>query len=55
MDRREDHVASFKNHLPGFVVAVWVMASVIIAVAYALCLGAAEAVAAHRRDTTQGT
>jgi hypothetical protein len=33
----------FRLHLPGFLVAAWVMASVTIAIAYALCLGTAEA------------
>ena len=40
---------SLKNHLPSFIVATWVMSSVVIAIAYALCRGTAEAVMmAHR-------
>jgi hypothetical protein len=35
----------FRLHLPGFVVAVWVMAAVVVAIAYGLCMGTAEAAA----------
>jgi len=36
-------------------VAFWVMANVVVAIAYALCLGTAEAVAPHGQDTTART
>jgi hypothetical protein len=41
----------FRLHLPPFVVAVWVMAAVVVAIAYALCLGTAQAAAPHGQDT----
>ena len=43
----------FKLHLPRFVVAAWVMTSVVIAIAYALCLGTIEAAAPHDHNTAQ--
>jgi hypothetical protein len=33
-------------------VAIWVMTSVVVAIAYGLCLGTAEAVSPHGQDTT---
>ena len=42
-------------HLPGFIVALWVMSSVVVAIAYALCLGTAEAAAPQNHNTTQRT
>ena len=46
-------------HLPPFVMAVWVMASVVVAIAYGLCLGTAEATAEavtpHGHDTATRT
>ena len=38
--------------LSGFVVATWVMSLVVVAIAYGLCLGTAEAVTPHGQDTT---
>jgi hypothetical protein len=49
----EGHVISLKNHLPSFLVATWVMSSVVIAIAYALFRGTAEAVAPHSAKTPQ--
>jgi hypothetical protein len=46
-------VISLKNHLPSFLVATWVMSSVVIAIAYALFRGTAEAVAPHSAKTPQ--
>jgi hypothetical protein len=46
---------AFKLALPRFLVATWVMASVVVAIAYALCLGTAEAVTPHGPDHTQRT
>jgi hypothetical protein len=48
-------VRGFKPALPRFMIAAWVMTSVVIAIAYALCLGTAEAVAPHGHDTAQRT
>jgi multidrug transporter EmrE-like cation transporter len=48
-------VASLKNHLPSFVVATWVMASIVIAIAYALFRGTAEAVAPQSADSARRT
>jgi hypothetical protein len=36
-------------------IAAWVMTSVVIAIAYGLCLGTAEAVAPHDHNTPQRT
>ena len=43
----------FKLHCPHFVVAAWVMTSVVVAIAYALCLGTAEAVTPHDHGQTR--
>ena len=51
----ESRVVSLKNHLPGFVMAAWVMSSIVIAIAYALFRGTAEAVAPHGEKTAQRT
>ena len=40
-------------HLPGFLVAAWVMTSVVVAIAYALCLGTAEAAVPQNHNTAQ--
>jgi hypothetical protein len=40
-------------HLPPFLVAIWVMASVVVAIAYGLCMGTAEAVSPHGQDTAR--
>jgi hypothetical protein len=48
-------VRGFKLALPRFMIAAWVMTSVVVAIAYALCLGTAEAVVPHGHDTTQRT
>jgi len=48
-------VTRFRLHLPPFVLAVWVMASVVVAIAYGLCLGTAEAVTPHGHDTATRT
>ncbi|MDQ7248656.1 hypothetical protein [Dongia sedimenti] len=37
--------------LPRFMIAAWVMTSVVVAIAYGLCLGTAEAVTPHGTDT----
>ena len=42
----------FTRLLSGFVIATWVMTLVVAAIAYALCLGTAEAVTPHGHDTT---
>jgi hypothetical protein len=44
-------VKGFTRCLSGFVVASWVMTLVVAAIAYALCLGTAEAVTPHGHDT----
>jgi hypothetical protein len=43
----------FRLHLPPFVTAAWVMTAVVAAIAYALCLGTAEAVTPHGQDTNK--
>ena len=45
----------FKLHCPRFMIAAWVMTSVVVAIAYALCLGTAEAVVPHGHDTAHRT
>ena len=45
----------FRLQLPRFMIAAWVMTSVVVAIAYALCLGTAEAVVPHGPDHTQRT
>ena len=42
----------FRLHLPPFLMAIWVMTSVVVAIAYGLCMGTAEAVSPHGQDTT---
>ena len=42
----------FKLALPRFMIAAWVMTSVVVAIAYGLCLGTAEAVTPHGQDNT---
>jgi hypothetical protein len=44
-------VRAFKLRMPRFMTAAWVMTSVVVAIAYALCLGTAEAVTPHGQDT----
>jgi len=51
----EGRVVSLKNHLPSFIVATWIIGSIVIAIAYALCRGTAEAVAPHGGKTAQRT
>jgi hypothetical protein len=48
-------VRGFSLRMPRFVIAAWVMTSVVVAIAYALCLGTAEAVVPHGHDTTHRT
>jgi hypothetical protein len=45
----------FNLALPRFMIAAWVMTSVVVAIAYGLCLGTAEAVAPHGKDHTHRT
>jgi hypothetical protein len=45
-------VTRLRLHLPPFVVAIWVMTSVVVAIVYGLCMGTAEAVSPHGQDTT---
>ena len=45
----------FRLALPRFLIAAWVMTSVVVAIAYGLCLGTAEAVTPHGPDQTQRT
>lgn len=45
----------FKLKMPRFMIAAWVMTSVVVAIAYALCLGTAEAVVPHSHDTAHRT
>jgi len=46
---------SFKPALPRFMIAAWVMTAVVVAIAYGLCLGTAQAIAPHGPDHTQRT
>jgi hypothetical protein len=46
-------VKGFSRYLSGFLVGTWVMASIVVAIAYGLCLGTAEAVAPHDHDTAR--
>ncbi len=43
----------FTRCLSGFVLATWVMTLVIGAIAYALCLGTAEAITPHDHGPTR--
>ena len=43
----------FTRLLSGFVIATWVMTLVVGAIAYTLCLGAAEAVTPHDHKPTR--
>lgn len=45
----------FKLAMPRFMIAAWVMTSVVVAIAYTLCLGTAQAVIPHGPDHTQRT
>jgi len=46
-------VKRFTRLLSGFVIATWVMALVVGAIAYTICLGAAEAVTPHDHKPTR--
>jgi hypothetical protein len=46
-------VKGFTRCLSGFVIATWVMTSIVLAIAYGLCLGTAEAVTPHDHDATR--
>jgi hypothetical protein len=43
-------VKGISRILSGFLVASWVMTLVVVAIAYGLCLGTAEAVVPHGHD-----
>lgn len=43
----------FKLRMPRFMIAAWVMTAVVVAIAYALCLGTAQAVMPHDPDHAQ--
>lgn len=45
----------FRLAMPRFMIAAWVMTSVVVAIAYALCLGTAQAVMPHGPDHTHRT
>jgi hypothetical protein len=46
-------VKGFSRILSGVLVAAWVMTSIVVAIAYGLCLGTAEAVAPHGHDAAR--
>jgi hypothetical protein len=46
-------VKGFTRYLSGFVLATWVMTSIVLAIAYGLCLGTAEAVAPQDHNATR--
>jgi hypothetical protein len=50
-----DDVKGFTRSASGIFVAAWVMASIVIAIAYVLCLGTAEAVTSHADNPAQRT
>ncbi|HVO02771.1 MAG TPA: hypothetical protein VMT54_11250 [Candidatus Cybelea sp.] len=43
----------FAKGLAGFGIAAWVMASIVVAIAYGLCIGTAEAITPHDHKTMQ--
>ena len=43
----------FSRFLSGVFVATWVMTSIVVAIAYGLCLGTAEAVTHHDHNPTR--
>jgi hypothetical protein len=43
----------FRLAMPRFMIAAWVMTSVVVAIAYTLCLGTAQAVIPHGPDHSQ--
>jgi hypothetical protein len=42
---------AFRLALPRFLIAAWVMTAVVVAIAYGLCLGTAQAFVPHGQDT----
>lgn len=45
----------FRLAMPRFMIAAWVMTSVVVAIAYGLCLGTAQAVIPHGPDHSRHT